>query len=227
MITLDTVEELVRLRPVAALQGFAYLLHVPREDLRDEEGILPCEDREVVARGIPAVLFIAGQGEDAEELVAEELVYQVRLLVQLEDVLLEAGALGRTLAVSLFECVLQLVVSRRGEEFDIGTSLRGESVARGHLFAGDVEERHLHPHPRHGEEAQEELVGVQPFVVVCLVQLPEEFRGIGIHWNHPTRGGLDGQLAEAGRLRLRDWHPQQCLLHRRLLGKERLREKGE
>ena len=68
----------------------------------------------------------------------------------------------------------------------IGSMIDGQGVLLTDLLVGQGDQGYLHPHLRHGEEAEHELIGVKAADGLFLMELTQYLRGEGVHRHHPA-----------------------------------------
>ena len=96
----------------------------------------------------------------------------IHLLVQLDQVLIEAGTLRRHFIVGLVQLLLQFIASVAIEYLYIGTLLIRKVVIISQLTIRQGDKRHPDPHIRHSQDAQQELIRVQETELIRFMQLP-------------------------------------------------------
>ena len=198
LVGVDHADHFVGFRPVAAFQGFLHFAQIPLENAGDEHGVFAAEGGKVVAGCVPFMVRIVFFGEEVQHLVVDQLMEDVQLFVQFHQVLVEARALGRHLVVGFFELLLQLVVAVVVEDLDIGALAVRQAIAGCQFGIGEGDKGNAHPHIRHGQEAQEELVGIELADLVRLMELTENLGRERVDRHHTAVARLDRESAEAG-----------------------------
>ncbi len=120
----------------------------------------------------------------------------IHLLVQLDQVLIEAGTLRRHLIVGFVQLLLQFIASVAIEHLYIGTFLIRKVVIIGQLTIRQGDKRYPDPHIRHGQEAQQELIRAQGTEPVRFMQLPQHLGRECIDRQHTSAYRLDWQRAK-------------------------------
>ena len=120
----------------------------------------------------------------------------IHLLIQLDQVFIEAGTLRRHFIVGLFQLLLQFIASVAIEYLYIGTLLIRKVVIIGQLTIRQGDKRHPDPHIRHSQDTQQELIRVQGTELIRFMQLSQYLGRECIDRQHTSAYRLDRQRTE-------------------------------
>ena len=95
-----------------------------------------------------------------DHLLIDQLIENIRLLIKLHQVLVKAGPFHRILVISLLNLLLQLIISPLVEQLDESACLEAQAIIGGQFLIGLMKQRYSHPHLRHGQQTQQELIGI-------------------------------------------------------------------